>query len=275
MRVISGNNWMLVSTLFSTLECWIDSDKQYYLGKCLEFVLLFWIMARIRPKDFFRPLGYSECFNQRPFHGKQFVICSVWFMSSDRELTVDWIRECMLKLSKKHPMLRSCIAEHEGRLHWKEMDEPSMICTVDNSSDWQKAFTKYVGTSFDLEKGPLWRCTLMPNVKVNPDGDLKYHFALLVDFHHVIIDGTGKNVIIYKLSVWINHELLLCTKHQYVWTIVELLTIICATLKRDHFLNHFLFLIEIAQKVYLFTQKYKLWPFLIKHGHNLCFGVNT
>ena len=56
---------------------------------------------------------------------------------------------------------------------------------------------------------------------------------------------------------------------------IELPTIKCTTLKRNQFLNHFLLYIEIAQQVYLFTQKYKLWPFSIKHDHNLCFGVNA
>ena len=54
---------------------------------------------------------------------------------------------------------------------------------------------------------------------------------------------------------------------------VELLTIKCTTLKRDQFLNHFLFFIEIAQQVYVFTPKHKLWPCFIQNGHNLYFCV--
>ena len=59
----------------------------------------------------------------------------------------------------------------------------------------------------------------------------------------------------------------------YIFLSVELLTTICTTLKRDQFLNHFLIFIEIAQQVYMFTPKHKLWPYFIKNGHNLYFGV--
>ena len=52
---------------------------------------------------------------------------------------------------------------------------------------------------------------------------------------------------------------------------IDLLTIKCTTLKRDQFLNHFLFFIEIAQQVYVFTPKHKLWPCFIKNDHDLYF----
>ena len=56
---------------------------------------------------------------------------------------------------------------------------------------------------------------------------------------------------------------------------IDLLTIKCTTLKTQPVFEPLFILPRNSTISIFFTQKYKLWPFLIKHDHNLCFGVNT
>ena len=146
------------------------------------------------PDSFARPLGHVEKMFQAGHTYGQWVVCYVFFLSTNFKLDALTIKHCMRKLAAKHAMLRSCIAKHnDGTLYWKESENDWIDYREVATDDWLRRYTQSLSERFDERKGPLWRVTYMPKVKEYADESLSHHSALVFDFHHSIANGQGES----------------------------------------------------------------------------------
>ena len=128
-------------------------------------------------------------------------VCYVFFVNSNEQITKQRLENAMTMLVRRHALLRMCVRNMNGKLHWKQIDDLQIDIQVDYTEDWNLQFSHAVGTGFDIEKGPLWNMKLLPNVDSEFfDDAFEFHAALLFRFQHAIIDGMGKIIItlVYK-----------------------------------------------------------------------------
>ena len=100
----------------------------------------------------------------------------------------------MAILVERHPLLRMRIQCINGKYMWRELPfGTEMDICVNTSNDWKAVFSDSLKESFDLENGPLWGLTLIPNAESELyDRSMRRHTALALRFSHTIIDGQGK-----------------------------------------------------------------------------------
>ena len=140
-----------------------------------------------------RPLDCLEtCFKYFHDTGSAFLVAKVFFLSSEKPITYEKLEEAMTIIASTHPLLRMCIKDINGVPTWREMDEMKLDIRLDMSNDWNTVFAKVLKDTYDIEIGPLWSLTLMPNARSEyHDNSFKYHVTLVFGYLHAIANAGG------------------------------------------------------------------------------------
>ena len=118
-------------------------------------------------------------------------VCYIFEVSSAQPITKPMLEDAMTILVNRHPLLRMCIVNRNGTLFWKNMVTRRMDIR-DPSTEWQIAFLEALSGGFDVENGPLWSLTLLPNAEFGfSSASFEFNAGLLFRFSHSIIDGLG------------------------------------------------------------------------------------
>ena len=130
------------------------------------------------------------------FHdnGPSWLVAKVFFLSSDRPITKRKLEGAMFSIAKTHPMLCMRIKDTNGIPTWKQMDKPILDIREDRSTNWHGVFARVLREKYDIEKGPLWNLTLMPNARSTEyhDDKFDYHVTLVFGYLHSIANAGGK-----------------------------------------------------------------------------------
>ena len=142
-----------------------------------------------------RPLDCIES-GLKYFHdiGPSMLVAKVFFLSSDRPITKQKLEDAMTIIANIHPLLRMCInTDKTGVLRWGEMEETRLDIRLDITEDWHSVLANVLKGKYDVENGPLWNLTLMPNtVSEFDDHSTKYHVTLIFGYLHSIANAGGR-----------------------------------------------------------------------------------
>lgn len=107
-------------------------------------------------------------------------------------LNIKKLEDCINTLIKKHVALRTYFTMQNNELVQKIDDNINFSLKIENGNinDVDTIFAKFV-QPFDLSKAPLFRIKLIEFDKT--------HYLLLVDFHHIICDGTSIGIFTAEL----------------------------------------------------------------------------
>ena len=146
-----------------------------------------------------RPLGVMEKW-MRLGHDTDglFILANTLVLRSKKPITGPVVRKAMELLMKKHPMLRMCTKkDQDGDYRLQKMANVHVDLRELDSTDWKTVMEDSLLEKFDVENGPLWRVTFLPNGRYEPDteedtqGITPYpHECICVfGFHHIVVDG--------------------------------------------------------------------------------------
>ena len=114
---------------------------------------------------------------------------------SKQPLGKSLVHEALLRLAKRHPLLRSRIVEDKAKncFYFKPMDVIKVNLSVDESGDWKSIAEEQLRVVHNVESGPLWRVVFLPNTSYKDEiqSDYVYESACVFGFSHVGIDGTS------------------------------------------------------------------------------------
>ena len=120
-------------------------------------------------------------------------VCYAFFVSSKEPLTKEKLENAMDVLVNRHPLLRMCICNINNKLTWKPMNSNKSTIYVNTREDVETIISNSLDLEFDLENGPLWSLTLVPDVKSEfQERRFRHHQALVFHSSHTIIDGLGR-----------------------------------------------------------------------------------
>lgn len=110
------------------------------------------------------------------------------------------LRTALDRAQRRHPLLRARIRRHRGAFHY-DLDEvpPIPLEIIDRTGEdqWRRIAETELNRAFDIETGPLMRCSLL----VGKSGTTASE--LVVSFLHTIIDGNSAiNLVREILESW-------------------------------------------------------------------------
>ena len=125
------------------------------------------------------------------------------------ELDIKALENSINEIIKRHSVMRSSFISENGDVYQKINDNINFKLEVqdDTFENVDNIFNEFI-KPFDLEFSPLFRISL---VRFN----LK-HYLLLLDFHHIIFDGTSIDIFISELSTLYNNEAVDEVKLDYI-----------------------------------------------------------
>lgn len=135
------------------------------------------------------------------------VVVSAIIINSEVSLEPSFMRKALVLVNKRFPLLRMTIFRNNDNTLWfKEMADPSRIafevCQDYTASQWVEVFESESRVDFDIEKGPLWRVTLLKE-EYNNEQQL-YTNSLVFSVSHAICDGTSRMAINSQLLEYLN-----------------------------------------------------------------------
>ena len=112
--------------------------------------------------------------------------------SLDRDISVDRFREAFYSLIRRHEILRTVFVTEKDVPYQKILPyaEPDFTVIEDPDTDLETLVAQWM-KPFDIERGPLIRGQLVRREK---------EWILLLDIHHMICDGIGRELILSELS---------------------------------------------------------------------------
>jgi len=143
-----------------------------------------------------RPLGIFETAETLTNAAAPFNVVGVIDFSSAIGST--GLREALDRAQRRHPLLRARIVEIDGGFAY-DLDgvPPIPLEIVERTGDdhWRRVAETELNRAFDLEKGPLMRCTLLI------DGSGTNATELVLCFLHTIIDGSSAVSLVREILV--------------------------------------------------------------------------
>ena len=126
---------------------------------------------------------------------------TVLLLNSEVKLDQRHLKEALLMLLERFPLLRMRVTDRFNKLWFEEMENPQCLdFRVEDvgAENWQGEFQRQInGPRFNTERGPLWRVTLLKETSDTKGGlEILYRNTLLFSFHHIICDGSS----IYELK---------------------------------------------------------------------------
>ena len=121
-------------------------------------------------------------------------VCLMASLKSKESLSHEHVRDALVLLAKRQPMLRATRTTTENGdkyFELKEINEVIAMLNITssdvNSSDWKDVWFEY--TAEQLGNGLLWRLVILEEEFI-PDTE-DYVTGLMFSFHHAIIDGVS------------------------------------------------------------------------------------
>jgi hypothetical protein len=145
-----------------------------------------------------RPLGIFETAETLTDAVAPFNVVGV--IELDTGISTGGLRTALDRAQRRHPLLRARVVDPGNGWHF-DLDGvpriPLEIIKRRDASHWTEIVEIELNRAFDIEIGPLMRCTLL----VGPPGTTASE--LVVSFLHTIIDGTSAiNLVREILEAW-------------------------------------------------------------------------
>lgn len=157
------------------------------------------------PTDVFFPLSHGQsalwflyCMN--PASPAYNIVYAARIVS---RLDLACFRMALEKLVDRHTALRTVFAEFDGKPGQKILDRSAPYFYHEDGSAWtsEKLSQRLVQESynpFNLEKGPLWRVTL---IKRSSD-----EYILIIAIHHIVADFWSFALLLFELGIFYSAE---------------------------------------------------------------------
>ena len=122
------------------------------------------------------------------------IVARAVVLSSKKPIKASVVKNAMILLTKRHPMLRMCIRkDQDGVFCFQEMDKVDFRQL--GTRDWRNVMEESLLEKFDAENGPLWRLIFLANARYKPGTEIRdttsypNECICIFGFHHLIIDG--------------------------------------------------------------------------------------
>jgi len=128
------------------------------------------------------------------------ILANTLVLRSKKPIQASVVKKAMERLMKRHPMLRMCIKKNPDEDYWlRKMENVHVDLRQLDSEDWRNVMEESLLEKFDVENGPLWRVSFLPNVRYESETESDFinmtsypHECFCIfAFHHIIIDGTS------------------------------------------------------------------------------------
>ncbi|XP_069102129.1 uncharacterized protein [Argopecten irradians] len=146
-----------------------------------------------------RPLGPLETMYHLYHQRGMDLIVQLMSLKTSTPVTQLVIRQALVFLMRKHPILRMCIKRTNCRgyigYHFQEMDKCAMDLRVTENTNHEEILAEALCLTFDYEHGPLWRIICVEsdvgqvNTMLSPCPQLRHSFVFAFSCHHAIADG--------------------------------------------------------------------------------------
>ena len=124
-----------------------------------------------------RPLGGLELVYHHAMSKGMDKICLMTKVSSTFPILPDLAEQALYCLAERHPLLRMTIQSGQDKasndIFFQEMEEMRVDFLISsNKDDWLQVLVEESAETFDIAKGPLWKCRLiLPNENRNTSSD--------------------------------------------------------------------------------------------------------
>ena len=156
------------------------------------------------PKEYLhdngRPLGFLDD-NLRRFHDENgfLILANALVLRTKKPLQEPVVKKALELLAERHPMLRMCIRKNkDGDYFFQKRHNVLVDLRQLDTSNWRNVMEESLLEKFDVENGPLWRLTFLPNARYETetgsdvnDPSFPHECICIFCFHHSIIDGTS------------------------------------------------------------------------------------
>ena len=140
------------------------------------------------------------------------IVDTVIFASAN-PMTLQNVEKAMLRLVKRHPLLRMKVKQstcNKTTNDWFEpMDQIQKNVEELADKEWLDVVEKQLSEpGINREEGPLWHVKFLPNINCeNTHITLPHQFALIFVFDHAICDGSSILIIINETLSYLEDEL--------------------------------------------------------------------
>ncbi|CAH3040698.1 unnamed protein product [Porites lobata] len=156
------------------------------------------------PKEYLhdngRPLGLLEDALRR-FHDENgfLILANALVLRNMKPLQESVVKKALELLAERHPMLRICIRKNNDVDYCFQKRHNVLVDLRQlDTSNWRNVMEESLLEKFDVENGPLWRLTFLPNARYETetgsdvnDTSFPHECICIFCFHHSIIDGTS------------------------------------------------------------------------------------
>ncbi|XP_060066727.1 uncharacterized protein LOC132547011 [Ylistrum balloti] len=144
-----------------------------------------------------RPLGPLETMYHLYHQRGMDLIVQLMSLRTCAPVTQLNVRQALVFLMKKHPILRMCIRRNKCRdsvcYNFLEMGKCTMDLRVTKNTNHEEILANALRLSFDYENGPLWRIIFVdPDIKASTNVEtppLNHSLVFAFSCHHAIADG--------------------------------------------------------------------------------------
>lgn len=180
----------------------------YAVAGALAFVAILCIILPEKKKRFpkqylhdnGRPLGFLEDALRR-FHDENgfLILANALVLRTKKPLQESVVKKALELLAERHPMLRMCIRKNNDCDYCFQKRHNVLVDLRQlDTSNWRNVMEENLLEKFDVENGPLWRLTFLPNARYETetgsdvnDPSFPHECICIFCFHHSIIDGTS------------------------------------------------------------------------------------
>ena len=137
----------------------------------------------------------------RRFHDENgfLILANALVLRTMKPLQESVVKKALEFLAERHPMLRMCIRKNnDGDYCFQKRHNVLVDLRQLDTSNWRNVMEESLLEKFDVENGPLWRLTFLPNARYETetgsdvnDTSFPHECICIFCFHHSIIDGTS------------------------------------------------------------------------------------
>jgi len=126
------------------------------------------------------------------------ILADVLVLRSKKPIQTSVLKKAMELLIKRHPLLGMCIKKNPDEDCWlRKMENVHVDLRQFDSEDWRNVMEESLLEKFDVENGPLWRVSFLPNARYESETDsdiidmtsYPHEGICIFNFHHMIVDG--------------------------------------------------------------------------------------
>ena len=102
-----------------------------------------------------------------------------------KDIDVEKLKNALLEVVSKHPYLKTCLVMQKGEIFQERRDDLNVYIDIQEGRVNDEIIKDFI-RPFSLFEGPLFRFKIYTYLDET---------VLLSDFHHIIVDGTGLNIL--------------------------------------------------------------------------------